>query len=485
MGFYSSRRAYETSEYTPNETLDDIMMNESVLPTEQIDLVEASMNILMDIEENHNRFFTYMGVNELTSIEESGQEFVYTEGVLDSIFNAIKSFLSKIWEKIKALFKRFIMTIDSYTKNDKDFCTKYRKEIFGKTLDSDFTFKGYKWKIETDKVTDLMKDMGTNTSKGIMDSYNADDWKNKSTDKWQKDVENFNDNYEKMRALMIKPLGINASSLTLEEFRKELHEYFRGGESEKQELDSKEIDVQDMFTQLMNSNQTRKEAQDAFKANKKNLDTTEKEVERIQKEHINTMASEKEPNKEDAEDPTKSKIISTPPTTREVPKGYLVDMNAVINDMKKFNIDPDKIQTTEGGTVDTNNPNHLYFVAVQILAGFHKQDIDKYVKKVTETEIVTGGHSKKVKGHTTRKDMNDRKSKALSLALKMINASKQCLIALDSEFLNALKERSRQYKACMIAVVHYKSKNESFTESYINESAYTRFTSPFAALKLR
>ena len=111
MGFFSSTRAVEESAFTGNTTLEALMEDSSVYPSRQVNLIEASMEMLIDIEENHNTFFKYIGANELSAVEETGEEFVYTEGVLDSIIETIKSFLNKIWEKIKALFKRFMMTI--------------------------------------------------------------------------------------------------------------------------------------------------------------------------------------------------------------------------------------------------------------------------------------------------------------------------------------------------------------------------------------
>ena len=64
------------------------------------------------------------------------------------------------------------------------------------------------------------------------------------------------------------------------------------------------------------------------------------------------------------------------------------------------------------------------------------------------------------------------RSKNLGFFSKISHVSKECLITINSELLNAMKERSRQYKACLIAYVHYRGNEESaYTESYSGSRA--------------
>ena len=86
---------------------------------------------------------------------------------------------------------------------------------------------------------------------------------------------------------------------------------------------------------------------------------------------------------------------------------------------------------------------------------------------------------------TSARDKGNRYSKALNIAMRIVSASKSAVLVIDSEFLNAMKERSRQYKACLIAYVHYRPSSESAMEEQVyTEAAYTRFSSPLKGINL-
>ena len=141
---------------TQKESIDDIIVDDRVVPSKSDDFVSEGIDIVLSMTENYNMVMEHIGRSELLALEQTGEPLVYTEGVIGSIFSTIKKFLSKIWEKIKSLFKRFIMMIDSYTKNDKAFVNKYRQQIYRHKSLSDFTFKGYVYTIDTGKIGEMM-----------------------------------------------------------------------------------------------------------------------------------------------------------------------------------------------------------------------------------------------------------------------------------------------------------------------------------------
>lgn len=460
MGFYSSTRLYQESfSEVPEVTLEQVVQDPNVLPTEQEDLIEASLNIIDNIQENQNRFFQHIGIAELDYLEEHGEELVYTEGVLSDIVSTIKSFLMKIWERIKSLFKRFIMILDSYTKNDKDFAKKYQKEIFSKSGDtSDFSFKGYKWKIDTNQVNKLIESCDAEARHILHNYIKKEGYMHVSTDKTQKGLENLSDEIEELRGKCLKDQQIgNGGRMTEEEFRKELHEYFRGGETEKEELDSKDLDVHDMYNKLITSNQDRKDVDKVFKENKKSIDQTEKELIRLQNEYAKE-AHEKYSNDKDKTIPDASTITVKAGIKKE--------------EWKRMNA-KEKMELLKRSHPDAKDYHGLMIY------------LDNYFDDDTgyESEDIPLEYNM---NYTTARDKGNRYSKALSIAMRIVGASKSAVIAIDSEFLNAMKERSRQYKACLIAYVHYRPSSESaMHEQHIyNELDYARFSSPLKGINL-
>ena len=200
-----------------------------------------------------------------------GQEFVYTEGVVGDFVSSIKKFLLKIWDKIKALFKRFIMLFDSYTKTDKEFVNKYRDQIYtGKNL-SDFSFKGYRFKIEDSTVKRAIEQCKSisKTESGVEDKGDED------IDRKQ---ENISDRIEEIRGDISKTLGGAGGKLDQSEFTKEVHEALRGGMSSKEDIS--DIKLNEIVGYLTGSSDTKKIIDTAFRESKRSIDDDIKIAER-------------------------------------------------------------------------------------------------------------------------------------------------------------------------------------------------------------
>jgi len=384
MGIFSQtvKNSYEgyDSEITENKSFEEAVLNDDSLDTvfsESMDLTECGLQAVIDINENYNMIEKALMGNELVYMEQTGKEYEYTEVVVEGFIESIKNFLKKVWEKIKALFKRFIMKIDSYMKNDKEFVQKYKKEIYsGKDL-SDFTFKGYKFTL--DNLTNAIKKCGISESnfktfEGI--EKNAGDSKagqfyDANNDNFKKDNEKFTDEAEKERGEVAVAAGAKSGgSMDATEFRKALFEAFRNGESEKEELDK--INLSDYATELMTSKQTKKELNDAYKASDRTIKDTEK----------------------------------------------------VLNSIIK--------------------------------GGHHELP----VKPSGDTQQAKDNDKEKSKHYEARVT-------GANYYLKWTHLSAELLTAVNAEGLRAINDRSRQYKACIVAAVAHKSKSESaYEESY-------------------
>ena len=449
MSIYGSvvfNESYNYGKPVITDTIESIMEDSSiVLKDENEDFVTEGMEAVATMTENYSNFMQRVGVSELNAIYATGDEMIYTENVVTDFLSGIKKFLMKIWEKIKSLFKRFIMVIDSYTKNDKAFINKYRQQIYRHKSLSDFTFKGYKYTIENSKITktanhlgkittdliesDKAKQTDTNDITGQAAAYGDSGTFNQDTA--SKFNEKFDDMMEKVRGNILTDLDGKAGAYTQEEFRKEIDELLRNKENEKQDLDDKDIDVDEMVTELQSSRDTNKIYKDLFKTNKRLIDENIKTLERQQKSHIRDNM----PSKNDDDVVTDERI------------------NKMSNEELVKYLNKDPAVTTKVTGIDDSGVD-----AVTKLDDSH-------------TTIQAGAaktylKSKKADLSSYDRSTSKRTAAYVNFNLKVTRATKEMLITLDSCVLKALKERSRQYKACLVKIVYHNPKNESFTESY-------------------
>ena len=295
MGIFSNEAHYGYHGEKPfsEDTLESIMMDDSVEPYEGEDLMEGALDCCITMQENYNMFMTQIAISESSYFERTGELMVYNEGMLGDMVNAIKNFLKKIWEKIKALFKRFMMEIDKYTKNDKEFVQKYKKEIYsGKSL-TDFTFKGWKFDPKAADNTPAAIALCTLNSNLFSDMAGKDIENEETLKNYE---EKYEDHLEKARGGIIEVLGGKAGSYSSSEFTKELHATYRSGMESKEELDEKDIPggITGIATELMSSAKVKKHANTAFKEAKRSIDNDIKDIERRQNSFFKTQPLDKD-----------------------------------------------------------------------------------------------------------------------------------------------------------------------------------------------
>ena len=130
---------------------------------------------------NTNSFMKAIALGELASVEQTGSEEMFYEGIsLSGIFDKIKSFFKKIIEKIHKIFHTFIAKMSSWFQGSDKFAKKYGKEVIKgwSNVKGDWEFKGYNYKdliITLDKSKDYKAEVKANSEeyKGIAKSLNV------------------------------------------------------------------------------------------------------------------------------------------------------------------------------------------------------------------------------------------------------------------------------------------------------------------------
>lgn len=259
---------------TINESVNCTMLDYSLDNVQESchdDFTYASLHDIAVCESNMNRLFSQMGIEELRSYEESGDsDLVYvTEGAFSGIIAKIKAFLISVWNKIKAIFKKFMSLIDSFTKSDKDFLNKYRTDL-AKAETKDFKFKGYKFTLEAVTIAKVQ----TETAK-IMGEYDLT--QAVKIEKALNDKERVSDVIENMYS------NVGGSGVTTHnELAKHFFETLRSGNDSKEEIDVTDSIKGEIIKQLDGSKDERKKAKKEFDEAKKAIDRRVKELTKIE-----------------------------------------------------------------------------------------------------------------------------------------------------------------------------------------------------------
>ena len=230
------------------ETLEQLMNNDKIQPSFYENYIEGALAIVAESTVNDNRLMEAIGINEAAYFAQTGEEYVYTEGTLSDIWGKIKSFIMKIWEKIKGLFKRFVAMFDKYFASDKDFVKKYKKRILMADA-KDISYDGYKFPGLAG-ATDLMQ-------KGQAEATKESDKKEKAA--LIKNEDEVNDIMDAIRAQMCG----SSSGVSANEFSTELKEKIYG---DKENMEGSELEVSKQISYIENYAEQKKVVEKAKKA---------------------------------------------------------------------------------------------------------------------------------------------------------------------------------------------------------------------------
>ena len=188
----------------------------------EIDNAHEAMIAATAVDEaNFNAIMAPFAVAELNALREGADPFttVYTEGTLSSFWEKVKAFFKKVWAKIKGIFAKVMTRLDSQFRSGKSFWDKYNKELASKfaKIDKDkVKFVGYSYDVK--KITDDV----ANPAYGALQSANS--LSDNDSDEDEKALDGY------------RGETVGQSSLSANEYSKELQQYFRGGDTTKSEV---------------------------------------------------------------------------------------------------------------------------------------------------------------------------------------------------------------------------------------------------------
>lgn len=269
-------------------------------PCYEENAVDSAYRIMAENQANWNAIMEAVGIDELAIYESTGSEIVYEAGTISGIFTKIKEFFKKLLEKIKGIFAKFMTVINSWTQSDKAFVKKYKKDLYSANL-KDFEFKGYKFTLDKYVLPKVASD-------GLREA-----WKNKAGEIGSKhtsfiniDADEYNEAAKTLRDKKEDILDEVRGELVYGEksnkkvdssdFSKELFEVFRNGDSEKETLDEKDIDISTCLIAIENTEKNKKDAEKAYKEITRGISDDIKHIDDIIKETMRDL-----PDKDDAD----------------------------------------------------------------------------------------------------------------------------------------------------------------------------------------
>ena len=256
---------------------------------------------------NFNAIMEACAIEEFCAFEESGVEML-TEASVSGFFEAAKNFFKKIWEKIQSIFKKVAMQFASWSKNDKEFYNKYKKEIAkvqtaGMAGFSDVEVKVYPYTYfkKGDFASGIDRAITNANNNSVEEISDLNDWiggdnpvpSNSETDPkaWEDALKKVrenqtdmtNDILDEFRADLISEINSSyGNSCSASEFTKDLAEALQGDTTKDTEKLTSVLD--DALATLAGSDKIKTNLNKLLAANKKSIDKDIKSVIKYQKQ---------------------------------------------------------------------------------------------------------------------------------------------------------------------------------------------------------
>ena len=283
-GFYSeSALAFKDEDIIAQECFEDNMH-------------VAALRVVAESENNWNQIMQAMAVTELAAYEETGDADYYITESGAGFLQSVKDFFKKLLEKIKGIFQKFISVIDSWTKDDKAFVSKYKDKVL-KANTHDFEFEGYKFTYAefSYERADVEEQNKMTNSWNSLDKSGWEDL----TKKFRGDE--LEDALDKYRARFIKKItssGYNSSTCDSSDFSSDLFKALRNGESSKETIDN--ISPIEYLNTISNTADVKKKAKKAYDNLQKGINDAIKNVDKAEKEISNELPDKAEEKDKDA-----------------------------------------------------------------------------------------------------------------------------------------------------------------------------------------
>lgn len=241
---------------------------------------EAAIAVVAESESNFNTLMMAIGLHENKMIRESG-ECVYNEGALGNFWEKVKKFFVSIIAKVKGIFNSFMSRFDAQFKGGKAFFDKYKTQLaekFSKVDKDKLKFTGYKFSHQGEanqKLSSIGSDYISKVKGNLSDS---------EASALIAEREKVDETLEKMRGGLI-----GTGSYTASEFSKELFQYFRGGQSSKE-------DVSEMvnfayLSGVLGTDKLKKTIESSYKNIEKSINDVIKACDSASKSAIDTQVS--------------------------------------------------------------------------------------------------------------------------------------------------------------------------------------------------
>jgi hypothetical protein len=268
MGVYSANRVSSFGGIDP----DTIVANENYTNTidAELILIESHQNDMAIFEAVlANDFAEAVAMNEGTLLES--ELSAITEGSVGDFFNKIKEFLKKVWEKIKGIFKAFMVKLTSViTKDNKEFVNKYKADV----LKKDLSKMKYKYAKPIPGAAITVKD---DVDEALINSL-----KGKSAEEVNKIVEDRVEDDKLLEDLLSASIGDKSTSAA--DYAKDAHEHLYEDVEEEEGLPTSLLST--IISELTTAKDSIKKVTDEQKRIDKIFSDKIKNVERRQKEIV-------------------------------------------------------------------------------------------------------------------------------------------------------------------------------------------------------
>lgn len=276
MGFFSGA--------TPVANIDDLMQDDTLNIHEGMSLMEAAYAGIAESEMNWNAIMEAVALEEINEMNTTG--IGYSAVAEAGFFSSVVEFFKKVWEKIKSLFKKFMVMLGSMVGKDKDFAKKHgdtiRRSI--RNIPSDAEIKGYNFTVN--KLADCIKSDGTQKLVDVLTDISGDSpaFNVITIENLDNDKFDASDTADRVRGIICSGMKRHSSSMTDSDMREAAFATARNEEDSKIDIKLDGSSVAMALSQLEGGDKARSDAKKFYSNQEKDWKSVMKTAENIEKE---------------------------------------------------------------------------------------------------------------------------------------------------------------------------------------------------------
>ena len=280
--------------------------------------LEGGLMHVYENECNYNAIMKAAGLSELKYYKENGGDlFVQEAGAAGGLIDRFIAFFKKVIEKIKQIFKEFVMVISSYVSKDKDFVKKYKPMVFKNF--KEFKFTG--WDFESSKGPDTNRiPIGTGSADDIAKKHPA--------------VVMTDDNMEELLNT-VRGNVVGESVSDDKEFRDALHKCLYG--DDKEEMTITAAKCASAFEMISDTKKCIRNAEKEQKSITDKIEAYIKQLEKAKDSLVKGLGSEKKEKDTDVHSNRINAITKDVELNKEYSNIATTTFSAVIGGLKDLN----------------------------------------------------------------------------------------------------------------------------------------------------